>query len=170
MKDLMLRIAKENEATQIWGILQQAIEKRKNEGSRQWQDGYPNLNVVKDDIEKNIGYVVENLEKEIIAYVVLMDFEESAYNDLDGKWLSDLDYIAIHRLAVDQNKKIKGLAVWIMEEAEKIAVEKNIFSIKVDTNFDNDAMLHILKKLGYQYCGEVHFRGASRKAFEKLLR
>ena len=26
---------------------------------------------------------------------------------------------------------------------------------KVDTNFDNAAMLHILKKLGYTYCGEV---------------
>ena len=40
---------------------------------------------------------------------------------------------------------------------------------KVDTNFDNVAMLHILKKLGYTYCGEVYLAGGERKAFEKLL-
>ncbi len=40
---------------------------------------------------------------------------------------------------------------------------------KVDTNFDNAAMLHILKKLGYTYCGEVYLAGGERKAFEKLL-
>ncbi|MFT4092143.1 MAG: hypothetical protein QM640_00795 [Niabella sp.] len=39
----------------------------------------------------------------------------------------------------------------------------------VDTNFDNAPMLHILNKLGYIYCGEVFFRGAARKAFEKVL-
>jgi hypothetical protein len=39
----------------------------------------------------------------------------------------------------------------------------------VDTNFDNAAMLHILKKLGYTYCGEVYLAGGERKAFEKLL-
>lgn len=40
---------------------------------------------------------------------------------------------------------------------------------KVDTNFDNAAMLHLLKKLGYTYCGEVYLAGGERKAFEKLL-
>ncbi|WP_409450858.1 hypothetical protein [Epilithonimonas sp.] len=40
---------------------------------------------------------------------------------------------------------------------------------KVDTNFDNAAMLQILKKLGYTYCGEVYLAGSERKAFEKLL-
>ena len=40
---------------------------------------------------------------------------------------------------------------------------------KVDTNFDNAAMLHILKKLVYTYCGEVYLAGGERKAFEKLL-
>jgi hypothetical protein len=40
---------------------------------------------------------------------------------------------------------------------------------KVDTNFDNAAMLHLLKKLGYTYCGEVYLAGGERKAFEKLI-
>lgn len=36
-------------------------------------------------------------------------------------------------------------------------------------NFDNASMLHLLKKLGYTYCGEVYLAGGVRKAFEKLL-
>ena len=31
---------------QIWEILKQAILRRKNEGSQQWQDGYPNLDII----------------------------------------------------------------------------------------------------------------------------
>ena len=50
-----------------------------------------------------------------------------------------------------------------------LAKGNNIFSIKVDTNFDNIPMLKILEKLGYTYCGEVTFRGSFRKAFEKTL-
>jgi len=41
----------------IWEILQQAILRRKAEGSSQWQDGYPNPEVIKKDIEKGSGYV-----------------------------------------------------------------------------------------------------------------
>lgn len=40
---------------------------------------------------------------------------------------------------------------------------------KVDTNFDNAAILHLLKKLGYTYFGEVYLAGGERKAFEKLI-
>lgn len=39
----------------------------------------------------------------------------------------------------------------------------------LDTNFDNAAMLHILKKLDYTYCGEVYLAAGERKAFEKLI-
>jgi len=45
-----LRKALPSEAEIIWNILQQAIERRRKDGSRQWQDGYPNLEVVKMDI------------------------------------------------------------------------------------------------------------------------
>jgi len=56
-----------------------------------------------------------------------------------------------------------------MEFIEKVALEKNIHSIKVDTNFDNPAMLKTFENLGYSYCGEVYFRGSARKAFEKVI-
>lgn len=50
---------------------------------------------------------------------------------------------------------------------EDFAKSHQVYSIKVDTNFDNLAMLAILEKLGYTYCGEVIFRENFRKAYEK---
>ena len=52
------RKADATDISEIWAILQQAIIRRKNDGSNQWQDGYPNPDVVKNDIEKGYG---ENL-------------------------------------------------------------------------------------------------------------
>jgi len=48
-------------------------------------------------------------------------------------------------------------------------MEKKVFSIKVDTNFDNIPMLKILDRLNYMYCGEIFFSGAPRKAYEKVI-
>lgn len=165
-----IRKAVQDDADAIWNILSQAIEKRKSEGSEQWQDGYPNPTVIKNDIDKGYGLVCENNERDIIAYVALIFDTEPAYEQLEGRWLShNQPYAVIHRLAVSQRKKIKGLATWIMQEIENICTAQGIFSIKVDTNFDNAGMLRVFEKLGYTYCGEVYFRGSARKAFEKLL-
>jgi len=153
----------------IWEIIQQAIALRKEQGSRQWQDGYPNEDVVQSDIDKGYGHVVE-VEDRIVGYVAVIFDVEPAYNDIDGKWLSDGPYVGIHRLASAQDPHMKGVGTGIMSGVEKIAADHGVYSIKVDTNFDNGGMLHVFEKLGYQYCGEVHFRGAARKAFEKLLK
>ncbi|MFV0522256.1 MAG: GNAT family N-acetyltransferase [Mangrovibacterium sp.] len=152
----------------IWKILQDAILRRKLDGSIQWQDGYPNLKTVKDDIESSSGYVLKEKD-EIIAYVCIKINDEPAYDNIDGKWLSESDYLVIHRLAIATEQLGKGFAKLIFKLCEEYAFAKNIHSIKVDTNFDNCGMLHILSKSNYIYCGEVIMRGGTRKAFEKTF-
>ena len=65
MENLTFRKANLIDSEAIWDILQQAILKRKNEGSNQWQDGYPNPSVVENDLNNNFGYIVENQKNEI---------------------------------------------------------------------------------------------------------
>lgn len=79
------------------------------------------------------------------------------------------DYVVIHRVAAAERSKGMGIATRFFNEVEALAKSKNIFSVKVDTNFDNLAMLRIMDKLNYQYCGEVYLSGGIRKAFEKIL-
>lgn len=164
----LFRKANASEVPQIWEIIQQAIVRRKNDGSQQWQDGYPNENVIKQDITKGIGYVL--IDDNIVAgYAAILFNDEPAYEQLKGTWLTNGDFAVVHRVAISDDYLGKGLAQKIFLFTEDLAKGNNIFSIKVDTNFDNIPMLKILEKLGYSYCGEVTFRGSFRKAFEKTL-
>ena len=168
MKNHHFKKAEISEASLIWEILQQAILRRKEDGSNQWQDGYPNPEVVQKDIEKGIGYVLTEGET-IIGYCALIINDEPAYATIEGKWLTNDDFIVIHRIAISEMYLGKGLTKIILRNIEDFALNNNVFSIKADTNFDNFAMLKIFEKSGYTFCGEVYFRGSPRKAFEKVL-
>ena len=168
-ENFILRKATPADQTVIWEIVQQGILRRKNDGTSQWQDGYPNPDTIREDIENGFGYIFE-IDGETAAYSALIFNNEPAYENIDGKWLSDNDFLVIHRVAVSDGFLGKGIASKICLEIENFAKQQQVFSIKLDTNFDNLAMLKILEKLNYTYCGEVYFRGSARKAFEKLLR
>ena len=165
---LKFRQATPDDSQEIWQILQQAILRRKNDGSRQWQDGYPNTGTVQSDIEHGIGYVLTENDA-VAAYAAVIFNDEPAYEAIEGKWLSDADFNVVHRVAVSDEAAGKGFATEIFRRIEEYSRQNGVFSIKVDTNFDNTAMLRILEKLGYTYCGEVYFRGSARRAFEKIL-
>lgn len=157
-----------DDTAEIWSILQQAIIRRKKDGSQQWQDGYPNLNVVQNDIEKEQGFVLLDGTK-IIGYTAILINDEPAYAGLDGNWLTNDDFVVIHRIAISENYLGKGLAKKIIKYVEDFALKNSIYSIKADTNFDNIAMIKIFENLGYSFCGEVYFRESPRKAYEKVL-
>lgn len=163
-----LRIATNQDKEEIWNILRGAIDRRKTDGSQQWQDGYPNLQTVENDIENKVGYVLVTNEG-VIGYAALIFNDEPAYENIDGEWLTKGDFLVVHRVAVSEKVIGKGMAKKLFLLLEKIAKNNDVYSIKVDTNYDNLAMLSILEKLQYKYCGEVHFRGSARKAFEKVL-
>jgi len=165
---MLLRKAVYSESPKIWEILQQAIEQRKNDGSDQWQNGYPNEQTVHDDISKEYGFVLLD-NNEIIAYAAIIFGEEPAYANIQGQWLSNGDCVVVHRVAVSNSVKGKGIATQLFKEIENLCLEQKVYSIKVDTNFDNLPMLKILDKLNYTYCGEVFFIGAPRMAYEKLI-
>lgn len=162
------RKATAEDLSQIWDILKEAIKRRKAEGSNQWQDGYPNPDVVRVDIEKGNGYVLTD-DNIVIGYCAILINDEPEYVNLRGKWLTEGDFVVYHRVAIAEKYLGQGLAQKMLKHVESYALENNIRSVKADTNFDNIGMLRIFEKLGYTYCGEVTFRGTPRKAFEKNL-
>ena len=165
---MIFRKADFSELPVIWDILQQAIEQRKQDGSEQWQDGYPNEQTIHNDITNGYAYVLVD-NHVIIAYAAIIFGVDPAYNYLRGRWLTNDDYVAIHRVATSNASKGKGVATHLFKIIEDLCIAQNVHSIKVDTNFDNAPMLRILDKLNYTYCGEIFFRGAPRKAYEKVI-
>ena len=162
------RKASLHEADQIWLILQHAIRRRKNEGSNQWQDGYPNPEIIRQDIQKCIGHVLTHHDT-IVGYSAVIFNDEPAYKNIEGQWLTNGEFIVVHRVAVAESYLGRGLAKKMLEFIENIALVNKVYSIKADTNFDNIPMMKVFERLGYTYCGEVFFRGSARKAYEKVL-
>jgi GNAT superfamily N-acetyltransferase len=162
------RKAKTTDLQQIWKIIQQAIQRRKADGSNQWQDGYPNPEVLQKDIKKKEGFVLMDGEI-ILGYCAILINDEPAYANIEGEWLTNEDFVVFHRVAIAEGFLGKGLAQKMIIFIEEFALANNIFSVKADTNFDNYAMMKIFEKTGYTYCGEIYFRESPRKAYEKKL-
>ena len=166
--DIKFRKAIDADLPQIWEILQQAIQRRKEEGSNQWQDGYPNPEVIQNDLNNGYGFVLAEGDI-IIGYTAILINDEPEYDKIEGKWITNDDFVVFHRVAISENQLGKGYAKKMMQSIENYALSHNIVSVKADTNHDNGPMKNIFEKLGYVYCGQVYFRGSPRKAYEKVL-
>ena len=105
----------------------------------------------------------------IVGYTAVIINYEPAYEAIEGRWLTNDDFVVVHRVAVSEKHLGKGLSKVLLEFIEQFALNRNINSIKADTNFDNPAMIKVFENLGYVYCGEVYFRGNARRAYEKVL-
>lgn len=152
----------------ISNILQMAVCRMLSEGKQQWDLNYPNMAHVLADIEKGIGYVIENQDA-IIAYGAVVFDGEPAYEKIEGSWLSDYQYVVVHRMAVNQHNECRGVGFMFLKSVEALAQSKGIKSFRIDTNFDNDRMLHLAEKYGFTYCGEIFYEKGMRKAFEKII-
>jgi GNAT superfamily N-acetyltransferase len=168
--DYQFRQANIVDIPRIWEILQAAIARRKSDGSNQWQDGYPNPEVIEKDINAEAGFVLTEQHNTIVGYAAVLINDEPAYASIDGKWLTEEDFVVFHRVAIAEGYLGRGLAKTLLQSIEEYALSNRIYSVKADTNFDNLAMMKVFEKQGYVYCGEVYFRGSPRRAYEKVLR
>jgi len=166
--ETQLRKAEIEDRDNIWKIIQQSIERRKQDGSTQWQNGYPNLGTVESDIAKGFGYVM-TIDDEIAVYAALILNDEPAYSKIEGAWLSNGEFVVVHRVAVDEKFAGQGMVKKLFDHIEEFTKSHGIQSVKVDTNYDNIAMLKILESKGYSYCGEVLLADGMRKAYEKII-
>ena len=90
------------------GFIKNGHTKTKKDGSNQWQDGYPNMQVVKNDIHKKYGYVL-TLNNEIVGYCALLINDEPDYINIEGQWLTSNNFVVFHRLAISKNFLTKDL-------------------------------------------------------------
>ena len=103
--------SKESDINEIMKIIKVAQEDFKSKGIDQWQNNYPNADIIKEDINNNNSYVLKE-EGKIIGTTALIFDGENDYNTIyDGEWLSLGDYGVIHRMAIDFNYRGTGLAL-----------------------------------------------------------
>lgn len=165
------RQANISDLDQIVEIIELSKKYLKETKVDQWQDGYPAKEDLRRDIESGNSYVLTNKD-EIVATTVISLDGESTYNSIfNGEWITNEEYIVMHRVAVHDKYKGKGIFKELIKEAESLALNKGISSIKIDTHRDNISMQRAVVKNNFKRCGIIYLEdGSERIAFEKALK
>lgn len=157
---MKIRNAVISELEEILAIYELARAFMKETGNPdQWRNTYPTPQIVKDDIKKEELYVLYD-EEGIEGVFVFINGPDPTYDYIDGNWLDDEPYCAIHRVASAQKKK--GVLRAVMDYAFSRSD-----SIKIDTHKDNAVMQHQLEKYGFKRCGIIFLEnGEDRIAYQ----
>lgn len=166
---MVFRQAKHNEIDACYALVDAARRKMLGLGRKQWTEDYPSRAIIAHDVDECVAFILEE-DGRMLAYGALVINGEPAYEQLQGRWVSEGLYIAVHRLAVDPVLQGKGIGREFLKQVERYSAQMEIPSIKIDTNMDNREMIGLLSVLGYVVCGTVDYgaRG-KRMAFEKYI-
>lgn len=106
---------------------------------------------------------------EIAGYMCIDFSGEPAYDQIDGSWRADEHYAVVHRMAFSSRFRGIGLADITWSLIDALCRSKGVLYIRVDTDFPNLRMQHILEKNGFVRCGVILFQGSGKIAYDKIL-
>lgn len=140
---------------------------QREQGFLQWQDGYPDKAIVESDILLGAGRLLLDGDTPV-AYASLI-VSDPGYEALGDIWRYSGPYGVIHRMAVSDAYRGKGVSGIFFDFLEADAADKGIKAIRVDTGRENMVMQHILSRRHYCSHGLHTFPWGPRLAYEKLL-
>ena len=141
----------------------------RNRDIDQWNPYYPNIEVIKEDIEEGNLYVIKE-EDMPIAVITFNEKQDIEYADME--WTTtEGKFLVVHRLAVHPFHQSKGIARMLMEFGEQLGKVKNFAAIRMDAYSGNSRALALYESMGYKKTGIVQFPMRSKHfyCFEKNL-
>ncbi len=164
---MIVRKADENDIEDIMNIVAAARAYFRENGIDQWQGEYPSRELFSSDIARGELYVCS--EDVTVGVCAIVEGDEPSYhNVVEGSWLNERDYIAVHRIAVSPECKGKGVAGAFIKKAIEIALSRGLSDIRCDTHADNRNMRRMLEKNGFAFCCVVTLcdDGAERVGYQ----
>ena len=161
---MIVRKATHNDLNTILSIYESARRFMNLSGNpNQWGKTNPPRERTEEDIKENNLFVVE-ADNEILAVFYYNFADDPTYKMIyDGAWLNDRPYGVIHRIAVSDKARGRGVSKICFDFAYN-----DCKNLKIDTHKDNIPMQRALAKYGFTQCGIIHLlNGAERIAFQK---
>ncbi|TSD67578.1 GNAT family N-acetyltransferase [Inquilinus sp. KBS0705] len=166
---MVIRLATLTDIPQIMQIIAEVVPLMRAAGNMQWDSTYPNPDVFRQDIELGQLWVAD-IEGDIAGVTAITTEQYPEYEQVG--WDTSETAIVTHRLAVSPRHRGKGIAEALLLQADKVAAERGINLVRVDTNSQNAATQRLFPKVGYTFGGEITlaFRpGLSFYVYEKRL-
>ena len=160
-----IRLAFPNEVDAIMQVIEEAKKCLADAGSTQWENGYPNIDTIIEDIISGQADVALE-EGELLAYAAVTKNPEKSYEAIyDGNWEGkEAEYLVFHRIAVASDVQGQGVAQTFLEG---LIEGFDYLDFRSDPHAENKAMQHIFEKLGFKKVGKVPVDG-ERLAYQKL--
>lgn len=149
---LTIRLADTTDLPAILGIISRVVPLMRAAGNYQWEDTYPNEAAFQRDLANEQLWVAER-EGRILGLAALTTDQDPEYAQAD--WDATEAAVVTHRLAVDPTAQGQGIAAALLQQAEVLATERGLQSVRVDTNSENKATQRLFPKLGYRFAGEI---------------
>jgi GNAT superfamily N-acetyltransferase len=164
-----IRLATLADVPGIMQVIAEVVPGMIASGNFQWDDTYPNAAAFEEDIALGQLWVAD-ADGDIggVSAITTEQYPEYADVGLDVNETA----IVTHRLAVSPGYQGRGIAAMLMDQAEKVALERGIKTLRVDTNTANKATQSLFPKIGYRFAGEMglEFRPGLRfYCYEKRL-
>lgn len=163
--NLNFQLALPKELEEVFSHFQKVILHMQSSGLDQWDHVYPDLETLKEDIQKNDLYLARI--KEQIAVVFVLNQEMDAEYE-DGKWrLPKETAYALHRLCIDPQYQKQGLGKETMKAVMNLARSFGATSLRLDAFSKNQAAMKLYQSLGFWETGYAHWRKGTFILLEK---
>lgn len=166
-KELIIRKAQREELKNIVDIFKNAIFVMNENNIPQWDELYPNEEILKEDIEKEQMYLAVT-EKDIAAVFVINREYDDGY--IDGSWkYSDKTFVVLHRFCVNPQFQNKGYGGRTLRRMESMLKDMGVESIRLDAFPLNPYAIRMYEKQEYVKVGETNFRKGLFYLYEKKI-
>ncbi|KOP67062.1 GCN5 family acetyltransferase [Bacillus sp. FJAT-18019] len=167
--NINIRTGKIEDLQEIMALIARCVTVMQAGGSDQWDDQYPNREVIGVDLQRGTLFAAEG-EGRILGIIVLDESQDEQYQTMNWKQIEG-PHLMMHRLAVDPEAQGQGVARKLIAFSEEYAVRSGYKSLRLDTYAKNTAALKLYQGLGYDLRGEVNYPGRALgfPVFEKVL-
>lgn len=151
MSEIKIRKAKADELDSVMSIYESARRFMKASGNpSQWGDVYPPRELINSDIESEKLYVAEDCDGPLAVFYFTEGPDPTYLEIHGGEWIGSDNYSVIHRIAVSERARGRGVAKHCFDYCLAKAG-----TIRIDTHRNNLAMQAALLKSGFTYCGVI---------------
>lgn len=159
---------KSSKLDETYKIIEDAIAFLADQKIDQWQDNYPNLNTLENDIKNDSAFALIDSDDNILAYASISLEKEFLYEEIET-WKCNNKYAILHRTAVNANYRNMGIFKNLISESSSYLKNLNVDCIRIDTHPDNKLMIKALKSCGFIKVGSMVYDQGIRLAFELCL-
>lgn len=147
-------------AEEIYGGARDFMRESGNDS--QWGSVYPPHEIIVSDINEKRLYVAEERGEVLAVFCFFVGSDPTYAKIYDGNWKSTDPCGVIHRVAVSNMARGRGVSQRCFEYCSKRSP-----SLKIDTHSKNIPMQRALLKFGFEYCGIIYLPdGQERLAYQ----